>query len=133
MKNLMKIFSILLVGCLIALIVTSSIFPLDDIPEFASKLSQLFTMNIIPIIIMSIACFCLQRKDENYLVRIILFFMLFSTILSASILAKVKSLLGEAYTSTPPLIKSDSLLFRCNDTSNFAPDSFAIVTLPCSP
>lgn len=86
MKNLMKLFSILLVGCLIALIVTSSIFPLDDIPEFASKLSQLFTMNIIPIIIMSIACFCLQRKDENYLVRIILFFMLFSTILSAVVL-----------------------------------------------
>ena len=86
MKNLMKLFSILLVGCLIALIITSSIFPVNDIPDFASKLSELFTMNIIPIIIMAISSFCLQRKDENYLVRIILFFMLFSIILSAVVL-----------------------------------------------
>lgn len=86
MKNLMKLFSILLIGCLVALIITSSIFSVNNIPEFASKLSELFTMNIIPIVIMSICCFCLQRKDENYLIRIILFFMLFSIILSATVL-----------------------------------------------
>lgn len=86
MKNLMKLFSLLLVLCLVAIIATSSIFSLNDIPDIASKLSLLLTSNIIPIIIIAICCLCIQRKDESFLIRITLFYMVFSIILSALII-----------------------------------------------
>lgn len=85
MKNLMKLFSIFLVVSLVAVIVTSSIVSFDNTPEIVTKLSDLLMLNVIPVIIISICCLCMQRKDEGFFIRIILAYMLFFIVLSAVI------------------------------------------------
>lgn len=83
MKLLMKLLSILLVACLVAVIVTSSIFSLNNVPDVLSKLSTLFTSNILPVVIIAICCICMQRKDESIMVRVVVFYMIFSIFLSS--------------------------------------------------
>lgn len=85
MKNLMKLFSIFLVVSLVALIVTSSVFSLSDIPSWVENLSVFAVDNILPVIIISICCVSMQKKNESFFVRITAAYMIFSIILSAAI------------------------------------------------
>ncbi len=83
MKLLMKLFSVLLVACLVALIFTSSVFSSSNTPEILGRLSTLFTSNIIPVAIIAICCITMQKNEESILLRITVFYMLFSIVLSA--------------------------------------------------
>ncbi len=74
MKNLMKILSILILIC--GVIATASILmdPTSinaNLYTFCVRMMGIFNANILFIASMAICCYCLERNDTNYILRIV--------------------------------------------------------------
>lgn len=83
MKTLMKIVSLLLIIALVVAVLGSLDLDLGgDFYDFNQKVIELVADNLAPIIAISLCCFCLERNDENYLLRIIPFYMIVGIVLS---------------------------------------------------
>lgn len=83
MKTLMKVVSVIFLIMMVAAIVPIITTDMSrDLLLFFSKTQMIFAQNIIPIITICLCCYCLERNDNNYLLRIIPIFMLISIILS---------------------------------------------------
>lgn len=83
MKNLMKIFSILLVGCL-AVIIVGLNFEVDTtFADVTNKITGILLESIIPIAIIAVSCLCLQKKTEGVLMNVVLAIATVSVILSS--------------------------------------------------
>ena len=83
MKTLMKFLSLMLIMTLAIFIIGQLDVDLgDDFYSFYGKLAELFSENMLPIISISLCCFCLERNDENYFLRIIPIYMIVGIILS---------------------------------------------------
>ena len=73
----MKIVSVMLLIPMIAAIVPIITTDISSgLLEFFTKTQMIFVQNIIPIITICLCCYCLERNDDNYLLRIIPIFML---------------------------------------------------------
>ena len=82
MKNLMKIFSVMLIVCLIATIITGCTTSLTDPDGLASKFINFLISNAMPIATISACSITLERKNENLFLRFCLGFTLFIVVLS---------------------------------------------------
>ena len=83
MKNLMKAFSVVLFGILIIVLLSVLINVDSGFQQFGSKLVIIVIYNILPIVAISLCCFCLERGDQNVFLRIIPVYMLISIIISS--------------------------------------------------
>ena len=86
MKILMKILSILIL--VTAVIATASILidpnTIDEgLYTFCYRMRETFTINIIFIFSMAICCYCLERNDNNYLLRILPIYCIIPIIITA--------------------------------------------------
>lgn len=82
MKNLMKIFSVMLIVCLIATIITGCTSSLTDPDGLASKFINFLISNAMPIATISACSITLERKNESLFLRFCLGFTLFIVLLS---------------------------------------------------
>lgn len=86
MKNLMKILSILIlicgIGAALAVVIEPSTGNLDFY-LFCAKLMVIFSANIIFIVAIAICCYCLERNDTNYFLRVIPIYCLIPILISA--------------------------------------------------
>ena len=82
MKNLMRIISLLLAIAGVLVIIGVSFEAGYDYTKFANKIYTIISNNILPLISIAICCYCLERNDENYLVRVIPIYMLIPIVLS---------------------------------------------------
>ena len=86
MKNLMKILSIFLLivmSCTLIMLLFDGITA--DFAVFTIKLLLITVISILPIISLSLNCFCLERGDDNFLLRIINIYMTGSIVLAGII------------------------------------------------
>ena len=89
MKSLMKIFSLLLVVILIALIIPIISPEMDT--DIIDTIAIIVASNYLPLISICFCCFCLERNDNNYFVRIIPVYMMVSILLSVLIVTVFKT------------------------------------------
>ena len=82
MKNLMKIFSVMLIVCLIATIITGCTSSLTDPDGLASKFINFLISNAMPIATISACSITLERKNEGLFLRFCLGFTLLIVLLS---------------------------------------------------
>lgn len=90
MKNLMRVMSILIAFCGIMVIIITFMDVEDlltnkgnyDFYMFAFKIFAIFTTNILPIISIAICAYCLERNDNNYIIRIIPIYMSIPIVIS---------------------------------------------------
>lgn len=82
MKNLMKVFSVLLIVCLISTIITGCTSSLTDSDGLASKFINFLISNVMPIATISACSIVLERKTESLFLRFCLGFTLFIVLLS---------------------------------------------------
>lgn len=86
MKNLMRVISILLAFACIILIISASFDTGLDFGVFAAKISIIVSANLLPIISIAVCAYCLEKNDENYLIRIIPFYMIVPIVISTIII-----------------------------------------------
>ena len=119
MKNLMKVFSLVLCIAFIVVIMALLIEGNADYTIFAVKILTVLILNILPIISIALCCFCLERGDTNHLLRIIPIYMLVSIFISVLLvffytknltdLSIINSILGTASASTKSVDFGDTL------------------------
>lgn len=113
MKNLMKLFSIVLLIALCCIIGFNFIFPATDVPSYVTKLLVWLLSCALPIIIIALGCYCVQMKDSGILVRIVLAYMIFSIIISACVtflpLGDINELLEEVLTNINSFLSQTQL------------------------
>ncbi len=86
MKNVMRVISVLLMIVMIAMIIPILLKDIDSgLYEFINKVSDIFIENIFGIIAIALCCYCLERNDSNYFIRIIPMIMCISIFLSTII------------------------------------------------
>lgn len=82
MKNLMRILSMLLAIVALLIIIGEAFDTGKDYLEFSKKLYSVVSNSLLPLISIAICCYCLERNDENYLVRVIPIYMIVPIVLS---------------------------------------------------
>lgn len=82
MKNLMRVISALLAFVVVIVIIEVIIEDTGDFGKFASKVLSITSDNLGPIIAIAACAYCLERNDQNYLVRIIPIYMSIPILLS---------------------------------------------------
>lgn len=83
MKNLMRVLSGYLIITLVAVLLTL-LFELNNgFGEITYKMLAVLTQNILPIISIALCCFCLERGDDNFFIRIIVIYMSAAILISA--------------------------------------------------
>lgn len=76
MKNLMKVISVFLLVAMIAVIIPLIVTDLDSgTSKFFAKVLLVLAESILPIIAIAICCYCLERNDDNYYIRVIPIYM----------------------------------------------------------
>ena len=83
MKNLMRVLSGYLIITLVAVLLTL-LFELNNgFGEITYKMLAVLVQNVLPIISIALCCFCLERGDDNFFIRIIVIYMSAAILISA--------------------------------------------------
>ena len=83
MKNLMRVLSGYLIITLVAILLTLLFELNNSFGEVSYKMLAVLEFNILPIISIALCCFCLERGDDNFFVRIITLYMSFAILVIA--------------------------------------------------
>ncbi|MBR1385611.1 MAG: hypothetical protein IJ568_02135 [Bacilli bacterium] len=76
MKNLMKVISVFLLVAMVGVIIPIVMTNISgEIKEFSEKIAFVLAESFLPIISVAICCYCLERNDDNYFLRIIPIYM----------------------------------------------------------
>lgn len=81
MKKIMMGVSVLFTICFVIVILGLAGVS-AEISAIALKIMTIFLLNIVPILTIAFSCFALEQNNQNYLLRIIPFYMLVSIVLS---------------------------------------------------